>query len=472
MKAQAMLHSTFPRSSTASLSARRLALCAALLLGLSACGGGAVDPESPVQSLEAPRVHAAAAKGSDSQPGSTATSPKASAPLVSPVGNAFFTRFGDADGAWMDYDSASLRDWSDPSTVVSTWVRIAQAGKLSIALKASLPQGGASTIKLSVNGKSVPVRVNANAAAAGSLASFDIGAPGYVRIDLQGLSRSGPEYAQLKGLELGGTAAVGAVYANDAENYYWSRRGPSVHLGFTTPANTEYFYSELTVPKGEDTLGSYFMTNGFNEGYMGVQVNGPDERWVLFSVWDPAVGSTTLLRKGPDVITNGFGGEGTGGQSHLVFPWVAGNTYKFITRVRPDGQGATDYSAWFYAPELGQWRFIATWHRPSTSTWLKGAYSFLENFYDENGFAGRRALYGQQWAVSNTGIWTELNKARFTVDATGANKQRLDFAGGLDASGQFYLRNGGFFNETVTPNQSFTRPLTGRQPQVNLQTLP
>ncbi|MDT8999086.1 DUF3472 domain-containing protein [Paucibacter sp. APW11] len=413
---------------------------------------------------------AASVQAASSSPAATVA--KAPAPVVSPVGNAFFTRFGDNDGAWMDYDSRTLRDWSDPSTVISSWVRVAQPGKLSVALKASLPQGGASTLRLSVNGKSVPIKLSAVPGPVASLASFDIAQAGYVRIDLQGVSRTGPEFAVVSGLELGGTAAPGLVYANDAENYYWSRRGPSVHLGFTTPANTEYFYSELTVPTGEDTLGSYFMTNGFNEGYMGVQVNGPNERWVLFSVWDPAVGSTTLLRKGPDVITNGFGGEGTGGQSHLVFPWVAGNTYKFITRARPDGQGATDYSAWFFAPELGQWRFIATWHRPNTNTWLKGAYSFLENFYDENGFAGRRALYGQQWAVSSTGVWTELNKARFTVDATGAAKQRMDFAGGLDASGKFYLRNGGFFNETVPANQNFTRPLTGMQPQVQLNTLP
>ena len=35
----------------------------------------------------------------------------------------------------------------------------------------------------------------------------------------------------------------------------------------------EWFYSELTVPEGNDVIGSYFMANGFSEGYFGIQVN-------------------------------------------------------------------------------------------------------------------------------------------------------------------------------------------------------
>ena len=34
----------------------------------------------------------------------------------------------------------------------------------------------------------------------------------------------------------------------------------------------EWFYSELLVPVGSDVIGSYFATNGFSEGYFGIQV--------------------------------------------------------------------------------------------------------------------------------------------------------------------------------------------------------
>jgi hypothetical protein len=39
-----------------------------------------------------------------------------------------------------------------------------------------------------------------------------------------------------------------------------------VHLSYTVPTetNVEYYYNELTVPKDEDVIGSYFMANGFS----------------------------------------------------------------------------------------------------------------------------------------------------------------------------------------------------------------
>ncbi|MGO4779994.1 DUF5077 domain-containing protein, partial [Lysobacter sp. 2RAB21] len=126
------------------------------------------------------------------------------------------------------------------------------------------------------------------------------------------------------------------VFADDPANFYWSRRGPSGHLGFAVPENTEYFYSELTVPRKYDPIGSYFMANGFAQGYFGIQVNSATERRVLFSVWDAPNGKTTLLKKGKDVIAQDFGGEGTGGQSFLRYDWKPGHTYRFITRARPD----------------------------------------------------------------------------------------------------------------------------------------
>ncbi len=82
---------------------------------------------------------------------------------------------------------------------------------------------------------------------------------------------------------------VDFVRNNDGNMFYWGRRGPSVHLGYETPKNVplQYAHTEIVVPKGDDTIGSYFMANGFAEGYFGIQVNSPRERRVLFSVWSP-----------------------------------------------------------------------------------------------------------------------------------------------------------------------------------------
>src|SRR5690606_40657805 len=79
------------------------------------------------------------------------------------------------------------------------------------------------------------------------------------------------------------------VADNEGNYFYWGRRGPSVHLSYTTPADKdiEYCYNEITVPEGEDVVGSYYMANGFGEGYFGIQVNSATERRILFSVWSP-----------------------------------------------------------------------------------------------------------------------------------------------------------------------------------------
>jgi hypothetical protein len=382
-------------------------------------------------------------------------------------GNAFVTTLG--AGATETITTNGLANWTSPATVSSVWFRMAQAGTATLALDASLAGSKASTVRVTVNGRPFEVKLVKGAKKTYKVGTLSLPA-GYIRVDLQGLNKEGAYVGDVAALLVSTAAPLN--YATDPANYYWSRRGPSVHLGYTVPADTEYFYSEVTVPKGQDTIGSYYMANGFTGGYFGIQVKSPSERWVLFSVWDADNGAkTSLVSKGAGVVDNGFGGEGTGGQSYLAYNWVAGNTYRFITRVRPDGQGATDFSAWFFAPELGTWRYLATWKRPATTTYHARVYSFLENFIDTRGHLGREAEYGNQWARTTDGAWSELTAARFTGDATAVNGQRMDYAGGM-REGRFYLRNGGFFSNVVPLNQHFTRPATGSAPAVNVSTLP
>jgi hypothetical protein len=427
---------------------RRSLLAQSLLLLLAGCGGpSAVTTEAPRAAQGAPAPIAA---------------------TVALAGNAFITSA--APGATEVINSNGLANWTSASTVASAWFRMDAAGSAAVAMDARLAGSASSTVKVTVNGTPFNVTLSGAAGKTYAVGTVQVAAPGYVRVDLQGISKSGGYFGDVSALKV--TTGAGLNYASDPANYYWSRRGPSVHLGYTAPANTEYFYNEVTVPAGQDKIGSYYMANGFGQGYFGIQVKSPTERWILFSVWDADNGAkTTLVKKGAGVVDNAFGGEGTGGQSYLVYNWAAGTTYRFITRARPDGTGSTDYSAWFYAPELAAWRFIATWKRPAISTYLTGVHSFLENFIDTNGYLERSALYGNQWARSASGTWTELTAARFTGDATATNAQRMDYAGGL-RSGGFYLRNGGFFSPYVPVNQTFTRPATGAAPNVDVHALP
>ncbi|KQV55574.1 hypothetical protein ASE26_18835 [Duganella sp. Root198D2] len=388
--------------------------------------------------------------------------------VVALAGNGFVTRTD--SGSTEVINSSGLSNWTSANAVTSIWFRMAAAGNATLSLDASLGGSKTSKIRVTANGTPFDITLTKGRSKTYAVGTINVPAAGYVRVDLQGISKSGTYFGEVSALRVNTGTALN--YADDAANYYWSRRGPSVHMGYTVPANTEYFYNEMTVPAGEDKIGSYFMANGFDGGYFGIQVNSPTERRVLFSIWDADSGArTTLVRKGPNVVDNTFGGEGTGGQSYLLYNWVAGNTYRFITRILPDGAGGTDFSAWFHAPETNAWRFIATWKRPATTTYHAGVYSFLENFLDSQGYLGRSVQFNQQWARSTGGNWSEVLTAHFTGDATAANAQRMDYAGGLQ-NGRFYLRNGGFFSPNVPINQNFTRPATGQAPTVDIGTLP
>jgi hypothetical protein len=365
-----------------------------------------------------------------------------------------------------------LVGWANAGSIASTYVRVGQSGTLHVAVKAKVPSGR-SSVTVSVNGKPFTLDLSGSDYKVYFAGKIDIASAGYVKIDLQGQSRTGDQFAEVSDIMIGGTATTQKlVFANDPENFYWSRRGPSCHLSYTIPAaDKEYFYSELTVPEGEDQIGTYFMANGFGEGYMGIQVNSESERRVLFSVWDPENGQTTLIKKGEGVTAGRFGGEGTGGQSYMRFNWKAGTTYKFLTRGKPDGAGNTVYTSWFFAPETGDWKLIASFTRPQTNKYLTNFHGFLENFIPEQGHLARKAHWSNQWVRLAGGSWSEVTEFKFTVDATAKNRQRLDYAGGVE-NGKFFLKMDGFFAVNVEPNTLFTKPATGAQPKLDLSALP
>ena len=390
----------------------------------------------------------------------------ATAVAVPLAGNAFITT--EVNRSDEKISAKGLENWSNTGAVISTYFRVVKTGSLNLALRAKITKGK-STVNLNVNGCSFPVNIFAGEFTNCFAGTINITDTGYLKLELQGGSKTDSFFAEVSDIMISGAASAGALFANDPQNFYWSRRGPSCHLNYVTPEeDKEYFYSELMVPAGEDVPGSYFMANGFGEGYFGIQVKSATERWVLFSVWDPAEGNgmTTLLKKGEGVTAQRFGGEGTGGQSYLPFNWKAGTTYRFLTRGKPDGSGNTVYTSWFFAPENGNWKLMATWSRPKTSKYLSNFHGFLENFYADSGHLSRKAYWSNQWVRLASGSWKEIIQYKFSVDATGKNKQRLDFAGGME-EGKFFLKNGGYFSKSILPGTVFTREAGFKKPDID-----
>jgi hypothetical protein len=224
------------------------------------------------------------------------------------------------------------------------------------------------------------------------------------------------------------------------------------------------------------------MANGFGEGYFGIQVNSSSERRVLFSVWSPFQTDNPrdipedqrvkLLARGPDVKTGEFGNEGSGGQSYLIYPWQPGRTYMFLTQVHPNDDGSSTYTSWFGDKETNAWRLIASFRRPKTQTYLRGFHSFLENFDPNTGHQSRRGRHGNIWVMDTQGQWHECLDARFSVDATGQGRHRLDFVGGVDGE-RFYLQNCGFFNGSLKPGATLRRVSSNTTPpRIDLDRLP
>lgn len=375
-----------------------------------------------------------------------------------------------------------ITKWTGKNTRIRTFFKTTKVGKLNVGILVK-STAGLAKIKVTCNGKTKVISVENREEQKLSVGTFDIENIGYHWIEIQGLEKSGEYYPEISHILIGGEAAEERVYFA-AEDFYWGRRGPSVHLNYQVPESAGeilYYYNEIKVPENNDVLGSYFMANGFAQGYFGMQVNSETERRILFSVWSPYKTDNPkdipenqriqMLNKGEGVHTGKFGNEGSGGQSYYKFMWKAGNTYKFLLKGVPTGKGETDFTAWFFAPEVNKWKLIASFRRPKTDTHLTRFHSFLENFRTETGCLTRKGKYSNQWVYNTAGKWIEITKMKFTADATARKESRMDYSGGTE--GQFFfMKNCGFFNETTTMNSYFEREAGGTAPLINFEELP
>ncbi|MCC6286453.1 MAG: DUF3472 domain-containing protein [Chitinophagaceae bacterium] len=377
-----------------------------------------------------------------------------------------------------------IQNWTQQETTFETYVRVNNAGTLKVGINAKTDKE--SILRLAIGGRNKDLTIKGTLFKVYEAGTFEIKDTGYIKITVSGKQKKGAYFADISTFELSGTAinaATAFVKNNEGNFFYWGRRGPSVHLNypFADTIKAEWFYNEITVPEKQDVIGSYYMANGFGEGYFGIQVNSDSERRVLFSVWSPFSTDDpksipqdmriTLLKKGEGVQTGEFGNEGSGGQSFLRYNWKAGVTYKFLLHGLPDGNGNTVFTAYFFAPEKAEWMLIASFKRPKTNTYLKRFHSFLENFIPEQGDKTRKVLFSNQWICDDNGNWTELANAVFTYDNTAAKKYRMDYAGGVEED-KFYLKNCGFFNRYTVYKSLFQRKITSNAPDINFNKLP
>lgn len=389
-------------------------------------------------------------------------------------GNAYVT--ASPEGAKIT--EAGLENWIDKKSTVETFVYFHEPQTIEITINGNAADKSKIELQLAGKKKKISLQEGSFSKSAGK---FKIKKAGYHAIKLKGIKKSAATFANVASITIQTDNELTFV---DDFSEYWGRRGPSVHLKYDMPRNknVEWFYNEITVPEGNDVIGSYYMANGFGQGYFGIQCNSETERRVLFSVWspfdtqDPKLIPDSLqikmLRRGEGVHIGEFGNEGSGGQSFLRYNWHAGLTYKFLTQIKPDGKGSTVYTAYFFAADENRWRLIASFLRPETDVHYTGAHSFLENFLTGQGYITRRVHFSNQWFRTTAGEWIEASDATFTFDETARKKARLDYQGGYDAvSNTFYLQNCGFFSESTPYNAKFDREKNNRPPVIDFEAL-
>lgn len=386
-----------------------------------------------------------------------------------------------ADTAYVDPVSAPLRvgkegisNWKSSEHSIVWFGRLENTGKLELSVEVDAAADSPAAFSLTVSSVAKPeskTKLAANRPVSGntsvSFGHTTIQQPGYYRFELHGEKQQGSDFGTIKALTISGAAAKDAHF-----NLKSRRNAASVHLGFRTDRDQQVqaFYSEITVET--DPLWSYYMACGFHRGYFGIQVNSPTERRIIFSVWDSGnegidrskvapEDQVTLLGKGDKVIAHGFGNEGTGGHSHLVYNWKAGDTHRFLVTAEPAGKN-TIFAGYFYFPETKEWGLIARFRAPKDGGFLRGLYSFNENFIGRNGHRLRRAAFGNQWIATVDGTWHEITTARFTHDVTG-KEDRKDYSVNV-VDGRFVLSNGGFLEKRSRFGQMSERPATNRPP--------
>lgn len=369
---------------------------------------------------------------------------------------------------------SGVTDWKDASTRVQWFGEFRNTGALAARIELRLQEGLASKLRLSVAGRSA----EANVQGAGTnlltadFGSFEITKPGYQKFVLEALKTDSKNFGAIESLVLSGRAIDNAHF-----NLKSRRNAASVHLGYPVGRGTNVaaFYCEMTGL--DDPVHTYYMACGWHRGYFGMQVNSPTERRIIFSVWDSGgeaidrkkvsdENRVKLIAKGDGVYTGDFGNEGTGGHSHLKYPWKTGEKQRFLVTAQPTNETFTIFSGYYFHPDKKEWMLISSWRAPKEGGWLRGLYSFSENFVGHNGHLRRKALYGNQWIRTDAGQWIELTNARFTHDGTGKS-DRLDRFGGVE-NGRFFLSHGGFIEGFSKSGDTFARPATGQLPELKL----
>ncbi len=267
--------------------------------------------------------------------------------------------------------------------------------------------------------------------------------------------------------------------------------GTSAHMfGFRTTdpdaptgGSFDWGYVECMAPSRYLCPGTYFMTMGPMNAYMGMQTSSPYgdndfNKSVLFSVWDngntdedPNLSlylQSRVMDGNSDAVHTHAGGEGS--SASIMFKdkpywWTADHWVQFLLNTRPEtvtvtvkgskGQDSTFFydnilmSTWYKVDTMPDWRYMATIRSSGQSDLLSSWYCFIEPFTSYAGQKLHRVFYRNAMGRSaNSGRWYSRNR----VDLVNSYYERdfhYDFGRGASQEhpGSFFLDMGAYVHQ-------------------------
>ena len=248
------------------------------------------------------------------------------------------------------------------------------------------------------------------------------------------------------------------------------RAARSVHLGYPGP-DAEMFTAEMVIEKSVN--GSYFMACGWDTGYFGLQqLRSPDDKVVIFSVWDPTKGDdpnavgredrVEVLMEGDGVRIKRFGGEGTGAQCMAPHDWRIGEPTRFLVRAETEAE-RTAYTAWVTRRD-GDWWRLATFRTRTGGRLLRGSIrsSRISGATRKVWPRPGQAKFRNIWLKPPSSDWINVTRARFTAsNADWESKENIDASVEGDA---FRLATGGAIKARTALRSFLEVPQAGGTP--------
>jgi hypothetical protein len=396
----------------------------------------------------------------------------ASAEIVVPAYTAYV--HPDPRGARVAADGISR--WSDPATTIHWYGLVRTPGELTARVVIGGDPAAVPTMSLTVGDQTHAGRGADGDPTSVEFGTYRIDGKAHVPFVLR-LNEPATRAFRVDRLVVDGPAAAEAHF-----NLKERRNAASVHLAYPVEPDADVRGMHAEVTAVDAPVHTFTMACGWHRGYFGMQVNSPTERRIIFSVWDSggeamdrrkvaAENRVRLVAKGEGVFAGDFGNEGTGGHSHLTFPWKTGEAQRFVVTSTPLADSRAIFAGYWFHPDEHRWMLISAWDAPGENGSLRRLHGFSENFVGDNGDLVRKSRHGNQWYRTADGTWHEITRATFSHDPTG-KADRLDRFMGVE-NGSFFLSHGGFLDGFTRYGEAFDRPAGGRPPDdLDLPPLP